>query len=248
MSSRRLHLRLLVPAVAILVVAACSQPTDQGPQATFIDGALSMPDALPVALGVATFFVHIAPDALKPAAVTEVDEGLFIGPIANLDANGNFSLELPAGEELPAALMQDAEASIYNVESMADCSLSASDPAVKLTGAAFEGITVPGAMILTVDGLMPALSTAEALSETPTEEEFVAARFQTWVYATGPTTLVTEPAVCVDSFGLSVDVTLQAGWNQLEWTFDVDELGVPEGIRLNNSTADELHVMPWGLF
>ncbi len=244
----RLSPRLLAPALAILIVAACSQPSEQppaGPQGTVheVEGA-------PVMLGAAMFFVDITgPMALDPASVIEAEPGLYLGPVTGIGADGSFALELPEGSELPAALMEDADYFVYNALTSASCSLVASDPTVDVTTAAFELVTVPGIALLSVEGLIPAIATAEELSVPITDEEVFAARFQTWVYADGPTTVVTDPAVCDDAgSSVSVDVSLASGWNQLEWTILTDELGDFAGLALGNSTADELHVLPMYAF
>ncbi len=244
----RLRLRLLAATLAVLVIAACSQPAEQQP--TGPQGTVHTPSGAPTMLGVTLFFIDFDSAAtLSPATVVEAGEGIYVGPITTIAEDGSFTLELPEGSDLPAALMGSAEDFVHSFSMVASCDLVASDPTVNVTKTVFELVTIPGIALLSIDGLMIAVGTAEQLPDAPTSEELYAARFQTWVYADGPTTVVTDPAVCEDpDLTLSVDVSLTAGWNQLEWTIVVDELGVPTGIELGNSTAEELHVLPLGGF
>ncbi|MFA5551014.1 MAG: hypothetical protein WDA03_05290 [Trueperaceae bacterium] len=179
--------------------------------------------------------------------MTEIFENFYMGPLAPVGADGSFSIQYPEGSELPAVLMGPAQDSVLNVTDFPGCSLVASDPAVMTTSVLFELAAVPGIGLVTAVGTTFALSTAEALPATPTGEDYLAARIQTWMYASGPTSLATEPATCAttvpDDPTLSVSASLAAGWNQLEWTVDTDDTGGILGFNLNNTTAEELHVL-----
>lgn len=67
-------------------------------------------------------------------------------------------------------------------------------------------------------------------------------------YATGATTLTTDPAPCVvappDTDYVSLNVSLQAGWNQLEWALEANEVDEVVGYVLQNSTVEEVHFYP----
>lgn len=240
----RLHLRLLTATLAVLVIAACSQPPNEEQPPSGPEGTVHTQSGEPAMVGAALFFLDLGePTDPEPVSVIDAGDGLYFGPVTTIAADGSFTLALPDGSELPAALMKDADGFVYNALLHPSCALSASDATVSVTSAAFELITIPGIGLLSVEGFVPGIATAEALPATPTEEDVFAARFQTWVYATGPTTVVTDPVVC-DSDGqtLSVSVSLTSGWNQLEWTVVTDDMGDFAGMVLGNSTADDLHV------
>lgn len=243
----RRRLLLLSLPLTLLVLSACGSPTAAPPAAVTIDGVVTTVTGAPPILGAALVFIDVSAE-VGTSSVTEILEDIYMGPLAPVGADGSFSIQYPEGSELPAGLLTPVQESIFNVKGFPSCSLVASDPAVMATTTVFELATVPGIGLVTATGSTFAVATAEALPETPLDEDLFAARFQTWVYASGPTSLATEPATCVedapDDMTLSVSVSLTEGWNQLEWTVEMDDLGNMQGLSLGNSTAEELHVMP----
>lgn len=239
----RLHLRLFTALLAVLVVAACSQPSEPQPRGP--EGAVRSSPGAPVDLGAALILVDIDSVAsLEAAAVTEFQEGYYLGPVTSIDEDGNVIIELPAGDDLPSALMSDADEFLYNVAQYPGCALSASNATVDVTEAVFELITFPGVALLSVEGLIPALATNERMPASPDIQDLAGMTFQTWVYAAGATTINTVPAVCTAASNpsLSVDVSLSSGWNQLEWAITIDAADDLESMTLRNSTAEELHI------
>ena len=188
--SRRRLLLLFLP-LTLLALSACGSPTAAPPAAVTLDGVVtSAPGADPV-LGAALAFIDTS-SPVGTSSVTEIFENFYMGPLAPVGADGSFSIQYPEGSELPAVLMGPAQDSVLNVTDFPGCSLVASDPAVTTTIVLFELVGVPGIGLVTALAL-PSLATAEALPETPTGG-LLAARFQTWVYAGGPTAWSLGPA------------------------------------------------------
>ncbi|MFA5551011.1 MAG: hypothetical protein WDA03_05275 [Trueperaceae bacterium] len=243
----RRRLLLLSLPLTLLVLSACGSPTAAPPAAVTLDGVVTPVTGVPPILGAALIFIDVSAE-VGTSSVTEILENVYMGPLAPVGADGSFSIQYPEGSELPAGLLSPVQESVLNVTEFPSCSLVASDPAVMATTSLFELATVPGIGLVTASGTVLAVATADALPETPLDEDLFAARFQTWVYASGPTSLATEPAPCVgaapEDLALSVSATLTEGWNQLEWSVETDDLGDPQGISLGNSTAEELHVLP----
>ena len=242
----RRHLLLLSVPLTLLALSACGSPTAAPPTAVTLDGVVtSVPGGEPV-LGAALVFIDVS-GAVVTSSVTEIFENFYMGPLAPVAADGSFSIQYPEGSELPAVLKAPVQDSVLNVTDFPGCSLVASDPSVTANSLMLELAAVPGIGLVTAVGSTFALSTAEALPAPPTGEDYLAARMQTWMYASGPTSLDTEPATCAttgpDEQSLSVSASLVAGWNQLEWTMETNDTGEIQGLSLTNTTAEELHVL-----
>ena len=166
-------------------------------------------------------------DTLRSSAVVEFEDGFLagLGPVA---ADGTYELVLPDGDAIPEALFRDAENAIpvQLYAGSAECTLTASDPAARVTLTFFEGITIASPAFLTAKGLAIGLTTTEAVNpDFDFEADIGNFTYVSLAYATAPTTLTTTGAACAPEPGLTVDVDvdLAAGWNQVTWVFVLDD-------------------------
>src|SRR5690554_559891 len=244
------RLSLLLVPLALLLLAACSQPPTVSAGGPLRAGTVHTAEGstLPPVLGAAILLVDFVAALETTSTVTEVSENFYVGPLAPVGSDGAFELTFPAGADIPAGVMLPVEESVINLTGLASCTITATDPSVMVTGMAFEGLTLPGVALVTVEGLYLALSTAEEVEDVDAPDLFESARSQTWVYASGPTQLATSPATCEfplpSEDSISVNATLSAGWNILEWTIEADATSTGAELRLRNSTAEELHLLP----
>lgn len=237
---------LLLLTLAFLLLAACSSPPPESTDDTLRTGTVQVPAETPVPpiIGSAIVMMEFAPIEAT-STVTQVFENLYLGPVSPIGPEGAVELVFPVGSDVPAAVLSPAEESILNIGGMPGCTLTATDPSVMVSTVAFEGASVPGVALITAEGLYLAMTTGEELTDLDSPSALANVGSQTWVYATGPTRLTTSPAICDSDFPeggwYSVDAELTTGWNHLEWVMVADELGTFEGVRLGNSTAEELH-------
>lgn len=159
-------------------------------------------------------------DNIAPAGLIDTGFGWHLGPLAAIGPDGSFELEFPKVDA-------DLEAILVPVEEMnmlgdsPTCSLTVSDTAVNVTGIGFEGITVPGVMLLTVEGVLPAIMTDEELAVVDLAT-LVQNPTYGFAYATGPVDVVADGAAC-EAEGTTLDLSLDEGWNWLKWQLFVDE-------------------------
>lgn len=243
---RPLLLALVAPL--LIVLSACSDPPTEPPSSEpTVTVHVPEGSALPTPLA-ATILLADFGAMGTTSTVTEIGENLFVGPVAPLRPDGTVDLVFPDGEDLPLGVLLPAEEAVLNVLDWTGCTLTASDPSVLLTGMMFEGIGLPGVAVLTAEGLYLALATAELVEDISDPSVLYSTRSQTWVYASGPTTVETTPATCEGTAPevpwLSVDLSLDSGWNLLEWVMTNNELDEVLGISLRESTAEELYLLP----
>ena len=122
---------------------------------------------------------------MAPAAVTELEPGVYLGPLTSVDGD-RFTIELPDGDELPAAALSVAESAFYNVAGVPDCDVVADVPTALVTEFAVGVGTLPGAYAVSAGaGFSLAYVTDVAIDFTaPTEEERVGGRtFFAWIHA-----------------------------------------------------------------
>jgi len=170
------------------------------------------------------------------SAFIEVVPGIFVDSVAPIDADGAFSLTLPDVDDVPSTTFVDVEDFYYNL-SWGDeaCALIVSDAAAQVSFTAFELITLPGFLVYTVDGVALATLSNEPIDfeELESFDDLLGIAFVTWIAADRPVEVATN-AAC-DADGVSVDLTLSAGWNQVAF-----ELGASESYSLTNDDSDEL--------
>lgn len=245
----RLNARPLAPLLAVLalILAACGQPSE--PRPTGLEGTVNTPTGAPTVLAVAMLLIDDSgPSAITADALTQVSEGLYVGPLSPVAEDGSFTLPLPPAADIPANLLGDVQDFLSLLGGFPGCTLQASDPSVQATRLLFEIVSIPTIATMTVEGLAITLASAEPITSVSDLNEVLQSGLQAFVYADGATTVTTDPAECAnDSLTLSVDIALAEGWNQLEWSAEFDGSTLT-GLALGNSTAEELHVFPVGGF
>ena len=243
----RARLFLAAPLGLVLVLAACSAPTPVPP----VDTAFSVPgtvyteffDPDLVPIGVSLFLIRddvIGSMSVDTSSFVEVFDTFFVGPISPVAADGSFELVFPDGDDVPAATMVPADDFAANARGFAACEVAASNAAASVTVTVWEFVSVPGMFTFSVEGAAPmAIFTEPIDTDDPPDPSELA--FVTWVYADADVDVATGAGCAEASFELIVDVSLEAGWNQLEWTIAEGEGGDPDVLTLSNSSADEVH-------
>src|SRR5690606_40943340 len=80
---------------------------------------------------------------------------------------GSVALDFVDADSDLEALLVPADELLLGIDPMA-CVVTASDTSVVVTATAFELITIPGVVVLTADGLVPSVLTAEPMTATDT--------------------------------------------------------------------------------
>lgn len=230
-------LRAAMALVLAVALAACSQPPPIDTRTVVSGTATGLEDVLP--LGVAFMMVDetglSSLSLSERSAFIEVFPGVFIDSVAPIDADGAFSLVLPDVDDVPSATFVDVEDFYYNLSFGAgdECALIVSDPAARVSFTAFELITLPGFLVYTIEGVALATLSSEPIDFDALEsfEDLEGIAFVTWIAADRPVEVTTN-AAC-DADGVSVDLTLGAGWNQVAF-----ELGA-ESYSMTNDDGDE---------
>ncbi|CAN5821030.1 hypothetical protein BH23DEI1_BH23DEI1_06710 [soil metagenome] len=213
--------------------------------ATTVDGIVTTLEGAPAPLAVGLMLIDFDAPVLL-ASVTEIEPGTFVGPLSPVDADGAFTMVLPDGAGLPDGVFTTADDFVLFMP--VDCSLDASAPEVRVTGAVFEFVTIPGVALLTANGLEFAIATDQPADPTD-EPSLYDLAFQTWVYAEDAVEVQSMGTGCDDGFSYSIDVSLTAGWNQLSWTIEYDALAdTVTGVALRNSDVEDVFVLGIGAF
>lgn len=223
--------------VTVVVDAAAARSFD----ATYVAPDPTAPPVLGASFAVA--------DAgFGPTSFTEVVPGLFLGPVAPVGPDGSVSVTLPAPADVPATVLADVTGLFPALESAVDCELTASAPSTKVTPFIFELFTVPGVVLSSFGGLMPAvLSDSESNPYSIPEEELDLLTLYTYLYADGPSTVVSSGTDC-STTGIAApvafDLELVEGWNQVTIELQFDDAHLPELMTVTNGEATELFIHP----
>lgn len=205
-----------------------------------------MPLSAPMAVAASTVFFDEEPIEITSAAVTQIDANLWAGPITPVGADDAVIITLPSPADLPDVLLTDAESFLRPVNLMTECELEATVPTAKVTRADMGEIAMPGVLLYTVEGAVLTMVANQPLDLFgPAPVPFATLEFMTWVYADTATSIHTTGDDCsVGSTPISVAIDLVAGWNQLSWTFILDEeTEAVTGLALGNSDTTDLHIM-----
>ena len=143
---------LVVLAVVLAVaLAACGAPTVEPPGPMTVSGTV-VTNGSPV-LGTGLVFFDAAAvvsGAVAPAAILELDAGVYVGPLTAVD-DDQFTIELPDGDDLPAAALAVAASAFYNIDGVPDCDVVADVPTALITEFAVGFGTLPGAYAVSAD-------------------------------------------------------------------------------------------------
>lgn len=214
-----------------------------------VDATLLLPSGADPVLGVALYFQAAMP-TITAATLTEVMEGLYFGPVGSVAADGSAELLMPDTADVPSELLRTATSFVPMVEDFADCSLTASDASVGVTNGdfLFSGLT-SGVAVLAASGAEPAYPINAPIDpDTFTEEELLSVGHTIWVYAEGAVTVETTGAGCTSGTkDLNVDVALEAGWNQLTWDMEFDEIDITS-FTLRNSDGEPVYIIASPIF
>src|SRR5690606_26071245 len=170
-----LGMALMLGALAVALTACGTTQPPQSPEpdvkATYYDPPVATP---PVPLAAAMLVISPEPvlmsaggQQIAPSALTEVGEGWFVGPVAPIGEDGSVALDFVDADSDLEALLVPADELLLGIDPMA-CVVTASDTSVVVTATAFELITIPGVVVLTADGLVPSVLTAEPMTATDT--------------------------------------------------------------------------------
>ncbi len=228
------QLRLLSVAAALVLLAACSQPAPpEPPGPTVVDMTVSPGSGSEPALAgfyvMADLDVYFAPAA---AGVIEVEEGIYLGPASPID------LTFPAGSEIPASVLSPATSFVYYPSTGEACSLAADATGVRVTEATSEVyLGFPMVVLATIDGIVMTFTSNVPIDfESPVD--LAAVRFITWLYSDGAVNVETAAGGCVGGPTdpvITVDLSLQEGWNQVAWQATLNETDDIVGLSLTNA-------------
>ena len=201
---------VLALAASAAVLAGCGAPAPV-PDAPSADGTTytlfaEAPDAIAVGL------VMLAPEFLSIAASTaeliEIVPFVYAGAFVVVDADGAFSVPLPAADDVPASVMTPLADAVVN---FAACTVDASPPAARASVTLFEGVTIPGLLAATAEGT--ALMRATDVERDPDVVEFDGTTYG-WMFVDR------DAQLGVSGCPYEADLELAEGWNQLAWTDD----------------------------
>lgn len=211
-----------------VLLAACAAPTGPGPTPpATVSGSVATDGSPVLGTGLVLFdATELGVAGVGPAEVVEVGAGIYAGPISAA-ADGDFTLVLPDGDDLPAELLAPAANAFYNVDGVAGCAVVADVPSALVTYFAVGLGSLPGAYAVSVDsGFLLAIVADAALDFTaPTMQEALAGRtLYSWMYASEHVALSIEGAGCAGAVNIGVAgrVALAEGWNQVAWDVNGD--------------------------
>lgn len=220
---------VVVVSSLALALAACGTQTPPPPapepdvSATFYDppGGAASP-VLAAAIGIydPTATVTAAASGKFGAALIDTGFGWHLGPVATIGPDGTVALEFPELDADLEALLLPVEEMVLGNDTVA-CPLTVSDDAVNATVIGFEGLTAPGVMAATVDGLVPGILSDDEF-ESVDLDAFAQNPVYGFVYVSGPVDVSATGAAC-EAQGTTIDVSLDEGWNWLKWEVLLDE-------------------------
>ena len=208
-----------------------------------VEGTASVFEDAAPPIGVALVLIDDMPLNVLSSSVIEIFDGGYLGPVSPVAADGSFTLVLPPGADIPQTVFAPADDFVTLLRSVDACGLEASDASVAVTAlfSQFELWHMPSIAVITADGFQIAFNT-DALIETggegePDLQDF---RYLVWVYAQSAVDVTSTGAGCDEGgFVYGVDVSLEAGWNQLGWSLSYDEIADDfTGMTLGNSDDD----------
>ncbi len=188
-------------------------------------------------------------DTPAPLAVVELFPGYWSGPVGPVGSDDTVVIQLPPAVDLPESVMAPAGEFLLNIGLMADCELVATVPTAHVTYARIGSFATPGVVLYGSEGAIPGMVTNIPVffGAPPALDVLEALEVVTWLYADAATSITTTGTDCLDPDymqTLSVDIDLDAGWNQLSWRFVLDETDAITGVALGASSVDEYFITP----
>jgi len=237
---------LISALVLVLTVVACTRPTVPVDTSYSVRGTAYTDhiDPSPVPLGVSLFLINddvFSSALVAPNSFIALNDEFFVGPISPVGADGHFDLVFPDGDDIPESTMTSAADFVVNARAIGTCTITASDAAASVTTALFEFVSVPGLVMYSVEGAALSFITTEPIAFDDPEVSEADYEYVTWVYADRAVNVSTGAGCSEGSFEVSVEVALQAGWNQLVWRIAEGEGGDPDVLSLHNSSANAVH-------
>ncbi len=246
--------RLATAAALVLTVtsllAACSQPQEQEPRPTTVELNVNQLEGTSPILGAAFLMVDIDEVPISRASVIEVEPGVFVSPLAGLNADGTITAVLPEDGAVPASTLTSPDAFLANLDLGESCSIEASSSAAKVSELYFMlTFNFPGFFAVSLGGLTPAMVTTELFTVPEDFGEIYGYTFVSWMFADRAVSISTEPAVCVvEDAEFGIDLNLQQGWNQIAWSFTQDPVSLAvTGVFLDDSDHETLYLTPGGI-
>ena len=238
--------------VVLTALVACGQvPPPEAAPASIKGTAITQPgDYAPLGAGL----LMIDPDALEssslnmaldPLAVpVEAAPGVYSTVLVPVDADGNFEIFLPEGDELPAGLTGPIAQFLFLPEGET-CNVvgSVADARVSRMVLGLGPITYPGVYFMTLGSTAPSLTTTAPVDITDPDLALSDLVLVSWVYADKDVEITTTAGGCdVDGVTFIVDLALKGGWNQVEATYQMDSVTrLIIGTTLSDSAAEELY-------
>ena len=257
MSNRRFGPTLRGALGLALALAACAGQATPPPQGfTSITGSVTGSIAGEPALG-AALLLGTGTDGVTEGSVVEVYDGFWLAGATLVDDDGGFQVQLPDGVDLPSDVMAPASDLIERIFVDFDepCVPMTSNATTTVTSVAFielstELFTVPGLTMLTASGAALSVATPVEIDLDDEDIDIIDVTYLTWAYADAAVDVATPSGGCVESNGLDtvalvIDVSLEAGWNQLGWRFAVEPDGPGEllTITLTNDDASPVYLV-----
>lgn len=178
-------------------------------------------------LGLSLFLID---PSYFPGDVYLHDQGSYVTSMASV-RDGGFDLPLPEEEEFPPELLVPAAEGVENVNVVEGCELLSSSDSAMVTLMAFDFTPIPSLW-----AFFPNVNPGFAVASANFPVGDVGETFLSWTYASEDVGLATIGTGCG---GLTVDLELDQGWNQVGWTFDEQRV-----MTLTNAEDEDVNVTP----
>lgn len=242
-------MKRIVPGISSLLfltlLAACTQgpaPTPQ-PDGAAVSGVHYIDGSDPVfALALAMVDTDWVPPP-TPLSVTPVGRGGYIGPVTAYTAGEELVVAYPAAADVPAETLSPPTSFVTVLDQ--PCTTNATNATARVSELEWFFYSTPGIAGFGVAGLSPALVSDTSLAGMTSESDIFDRPLIAWVYASANTNVSTATAGCmVGTLPVHVDLTLEQGWNQLEFVVHSDPADPTNAshLSLENSDLEELHL------
>lgn len=228
--------RLAPITVLALILAACSgAPTPPVDETVTLAGRpyafTGVQPAFALAIGFPSATILTA---AAPLAVDEFLEGWWGGPFGYVD-DGVATVAFPDADEMPAAALMPLGEAFVQFAAEPTCTPAVAPESALATASVFQIFGLAGMVALTTEGAVLTIATDAPLSEVGSLTDFEGV-FYTWLFADRDATFST-PETCVE---FDVELTLEAGWNQVAWDASAAPVVVARSVPLT-----PFHALPY---